>query len=153
MNVTALHQAAFRVQGLGVRTRNADEMNPLTGKIPGLWAAFFAGPLAAQAASQGACGVYHGYESDYRGSFDVLAGVVLAEGAAPAEGMAVVEIPAGSYAVFECCGPMPQAVIAGWGQVWAAFEQPGAPRRSYLADVEQYLGPDHARILIGLEQL
>lgn len=153
MNFTTLHQAAFKVQGLGVRTRNADEMNPLTGKIPGLWAAFFASPLAAQAASQGACGVYHGYESDYRGSFDVLAGVVLAEGAAPAEGMAVVEIPAGSYAVFECRGPMPQAVIAGWGQVWAAFEQPGAPRRSYLADVEQYLGPDHARILIGLEQL
>jgi predicted transcriptional regulator YdeE len=151
MTFTTIQQAAFKVQGQGVRTCNADEMNPLTGRIPGLWASFFAGPLATQALSQGACGVYHGYESDYRGSYELLAGVALAEGQAPAEGMAVVEIPAGPYAVFECRGPIPQAVIAGWGQVWAAFEQPGSPRRSYRADVEQYLAPDHARILIGLE--
>ncbi|MDT9001701.1 GyrI-like domain-containing protein [Paucibacter sp. APW11] len=150
MSFTTIDQPAFKVQGLGVRTRNADEMNPLTGKIPGLWGSFFASPLAAQAASQGAVGVYHGYESDYRGSFDVLAGVALADDAAPSAGMTVVEIPAGRYAVFECRGPMPQAVIAGWGQVWATFEQPDAPRRSYRADVEEYLGPDHARILIGL---
>lgn len=146
-----VEQAALRLQGLSVRTRNADEMSPLGGQIPGLWGRFFASALAPKALSTGAYGIYHRYESDYRGAFDVLAGVALAEGEAPLAGMDLVEIDAARYAVFECRGPMPQAVIAGWGRVWATFEQADAPRRSYRADLEQYLGPDHARLLIGIE--
>jgi hypothetical protein len=35
-------------------------------------------------------------------------------------------------------GPVPQAVIDGWRDVWAFFEREAAPKRSYTYDIEIY---------------
>lgn len=140
---------AFRVRGFATRTRNADEADPQRARLGALWGRFFASDLPA--AGRSIYGVYGSYESDHRGAYGVIAGIAMEPGEAVPADQADVEVPAGTYAVFDCRGPLPQAVIEGWGRVWAAFEAPGAARRAYRVDVEQYLAPDHVRILIGLD--
>ncbi|WP_439653676.1 GyrI-like domain-containing protein [Pseudomonas fluorescens] len=143
--------AATRVSGLQVRTRNADEMLPASAKIGPLWQRFF---------EQGLCqaipgkhpdspvyGVYSGYESDASGFFDVMAGVA---STAAAQGFESLVIEPGRYLVFEARGPMPDAIIATWQQVWAYFEKPGVESRAFVTDFEVYQAEEVARIYIGI---
>lgn len=62
------------VQGLVVRTRNADEAQPSTARIGSLWAEFDQQIAPRLAPGALAYGVYHHYESKADGFFDVLAG-------------------------------------------------------------------------------
>ncbi|MCV2359030.1 GyrI-like domain-containing protein [Paucibacter sp. TC2R-5] len=139
--------ASFQVQGPSCRTSNAAEFNPLTGRIGPLWQEFAASGLGTDLSQ--VFGVYFDYADRHLGEYSVMAGVKRAE--APSAGERSVNIPAGEYLVFDCKGPMPGALIAGWGQVWAHFAQPDAPARAYGHDFERYLGLDHAQICIGLK--
>ena len=138
--------ASFQVQGPTCRTSNAAEFNPLTGRIGALWQGFAASGLATQMSQ--VFGVYFDYADRHLAEYSVMAGVKLAE--AEAATQQSVTVPAGEYLVFDCQGPMPAALIAGWGQVWAYFAQADAPARAYGHDFERYLGLDRAQICIGL---
>ena len=46
MEPKTMHVSRFFVSGLTVRTRNREEFNQETAKIPGLWAQFFSGGIA-----------------------------------------------------------------------------------------------------------
>lgn len=71
-----------------------------------------------------------------------------AEGLPDGEG---VEVSGGTYMVFPAKGPMPEAVILAWQQIWAFFADETAPKRIYDTDFEKYTGEEDAAIYIGIE--
>jgi predicted transcriptional regulator YdeE len=144
---------SFSVTGLATRTKNADEQNPLTAKIRPLWGQFFASGLFLPGpGAPTIVGVYDQYESDWNGAFDVTAGVKAASSTLP--GMQTVEVQAGKYLVFTSKGAMPQAVTAGWMQVWQHFSvRRSDVQRLYATDFEEYVAPDEVAICIGVREL
>lgn len=141
----------FWIAGVGARTQNSDEFNPLTAKLPRLWGQFFTGGMGLLTPNRSqdghVYGLYHGYASKENGLYSVLAGVAV-ESAVP--GMESVQVQAGRYAVFTAKGPMPQTVVQLWGQVWAYFQGPEAPQRRFGTDYEMYVGTDTVAIHIGI---
>ena len=142
----ALPQA---ITGIAVRTTNAAEFNPVTGKIAGLWGQFFSEGLFDKLPNKldgsPIYGVYSGYESDYTGAFDVTAGVAVLT---PTGQLA---LQAGEYLVFSATGPMPQTVLQTWGVVWQYFQSNPSVQRSYGTDFEVYSGADTVAIHIGVK--
>ena len=119
---------AIAVAGITIRTTNAAEFNPATGKIAGLWGRFFSeglfDTLPGKLAESPVYGVYSNYESDYLGAFDVTAGVATTQ----PEGQLALQ--AGTYLVFKGTGPMPQTVLQTWGTVWQYFQSNPDVKRS-----------------------
>jgi len=136
------HGGPRRVAGLSVRTRNADESDGSTARIPGLWGRVMSEDWFGRLERLGARGplvaVYSDYESDGMGVYRLLVGRETPPGTTPGPGVETAEVGAGEYLVFACRGPIPGVVIAGWSRVWAFFSQPGAPRRAFTADFEVY---------------
>ena len=60
-------------QGLSVRTTNQQELNPVTAKLGTLWLSFYQNIFSKLPAGSAAYGIYHNYESDAHGAFDVTA--------------------------------------------------------------------------------
>jgi predicted transcriptional regulator YdeE len=155
MQATLTRVAAFRLQGLTIRTTNAAEQTA-AGRIGPLWQQFYGAQAARQLGYPDDCpgvfGVYSAYESDAHGAFDVTAATRLTT-PLPA-GLQRVDIEAGDYLVFHAKGPMPQAVLTAWQAVWQAF---GAPRadyvRRYQTDFEHYVGPDEVALHIGVSRV
>ena len=137
------------ISGITVRTTNAAEFNPVTGKIAGLWGQFFSeglfDKLPGKLAESPVYGVYSNYESDYMGAFDVTAGV------ATSNAESQLTLQAGEYLVFSATGPMPQTVLQTWGGVWQYFQSNPSVQRSYATDFEAYLGVDKVEIHIGVQ--
>lgn len=138
------------IAGISVRTTNAAEFNPATGKIAGLWSQFFSeglfDKLPGKLADSPVYGVYSGYESDHMGAFDVTAGVATSKPEGP------LVLQAGDYLVFTATGPMPQTVLQTWDVVWQYFQTNPSVQRSYATDFEAYLGPDKVEIHIGVKK-
>lgn len=135
------------IAGISVRTTNAAEFSPVTGKIAGLWGQFFSeglfDSLPGKLPDSPVYGVYSGYESDYMGAFDVTAGVASTQGQ--------LTLQAGDYLVFSATGPMPQTVLQTWGVVWQYFQSNPNAKRSYATDFEVYLSADNVAIHIGVQ--
>jgi predicted transcriptional regulator YdeE len=138
------------IEGISVRTTNAAEFNPVTGKIAGLWGRFFSESLFDKLPNKQPdspiYGVYSGYESDYMGAFDVTAGV------ATTKPQGQLALQAGEYLVFSATGPMPQMVIQTWGIVWQYFQASPSVQRAYATDYEAYMGADSVAIHIGIKK-
>ncbi|HEV2671192.1 MAG TPA: GyrI-like domain-containing protein [Gemmatimonadales bacterium] len=131
-----------RIAGLTTRTTNAAESSRSTATIPSLWGRFMSEEWLQRLAALGGFGptiaVYSAYESDVTGSYQLLLGRQVPSTSLVASPLHLVSSPAGSYLVFQCLGPLPQAVIDGWRDVWGYFErQPAAPR-AYTYDFEIY---------------
>ena len=128
-----------RIAGLAIRTTNAAEFSPATAKIPALWGRFASERWADKLERIGGFGpvtaVYSAYESDVSGSYQLLVGRQVSETATLVEPLQVVSAAPGSYLMFRCVGPLPQAVIDGWRDVWAYFSG-RAPARAYTYDLE-----------------
>ena len=147
---------AFSVAGITARTRNSEEMDPATARIGALWERFFSQSWERQLPGRGddgrIFGVYSGYESNEHGSFDVTAGVTVAEPhlAHAVPGAHRVDIEAGNYLVFTGEGDMPQMVIDTWVRIWHYFAANPQLRRRFGTDFEAYEGPDKVAIHIGV---
>ena len=137
------------IAGITIRTTNAAEFNPATGKIAGLWGRFMSeglfNTLPGKLTTSPVYGVYSNYESDYMGAFDVTAGVATST---PAGSLTLQE---GEYLVFSATGPMPQTVLQTWGVVWQHFQSNPDIKRSYATDFEAYRGTDTVEIHIGVQ--
>ena len=134
----------LRIQGVSVRTCNADEAHPGRARIGALWAEFAAQVVPHLAVGAVTYGVYHRYASDSNGAYDLLVGgdVLTPHATIDAQTGSVIDIQEGPYAVFRAQGAMPNAVIEAWGRVWAHFAEPNCPdQRAYTTDFERY-GPD-----------
>jgi predicted transcriptional regulator YdeE len=133
-----------RIEGLCVRTCNADESDPNHARIGDVWAKFEVQVAPHIAPGAMAYGVYHHYASDVNGAYDLLVGsdAVQQNKFTDAHALQAVNIQAGPYVVFQSCGATPQAVIETWERVWTYFSDPHCRhQRAYTSDFERY-GPD-----------
>lgn len=134
----------FSVSGVSVRTKNRDEGDVQTAKLPGLWQQFYAGTPSTKAT---VFGVYSDYESDVNGFYTVTAGVLSCHSQTE---FSTVSIQPGHYLVFHGAGPMPVAVVQTWTLVWEFFEKNRQYHRSYISDFEAYSGSNQVAVYIGL---
>ncbi len=77
--------------------------------------------------------VYCEYERDYTKPYTVVIGCAVDPLTAVAEGLTIVSVPPGKFAVLKAEGEMPQAVFNAWSEVWATPLD-----RSYEADFDHY---------------
>lgn len=144
---------AKRVAGLALRTDNATEAGA-SGKIPGLWQRYRGEDWFARLEEFGAfgppIGVYSAYESDVHGVYQILAGREIKGSRKLPSSLAVVNVPAGTYLVFESTGPVPGSVVAGWQAVWAYFERSPA-QRAYTCDFEIYPNDHTVEIWVAVK--
>lgn len=138
------HVDSFTVTGLTVRTKNSDEFNPETAKLPTLWQQFYSSnPIP----NTTIFGVYSGYESDANGFYDVTVGTLNNNQGAE---LSVAKINSGNYLVFQGKGAMPQAVIETWKRVWDYFTVDSPYQRCFMTDFEEYKNGDEVAIFIGV---
>lgn len=138
---------SFTVNGIGVRTSNRDEMDPQKAKIPGLWENF--GKELGAARPPEVFGVYTHYESDEQGAYDLLAAV---KEKFPWDQSICLTIPQGTYVKFTRTGPPKEACMGLWQEIWAYFQSPDSPKRTFVCDFEAYAGMDAISIYIGIEE-
>jgi len=139
-----------RIVGLAIRTTNAAEFDPSSAKIPELWERFGTERWAERLEEVGAFGpttaVYSAYESDVTGSYQLLVGRQVRDSFPVTAPLHAVSTSQGPYLAFRCSGPLPQAVVDGWRDVWRYFASANVPARAYTADFEIY--PDAAPVEI-----
>ena len=132
----------MKVIGFEARTSNSLEGDRVTAKIPGLWKRFFEERLEEKIPSRthpgNLFGVYTNYESDHTGMYSLIVSAEVSSLDRVPEGMIGLTIPAGKYLVFTVGGPIPDAVIQTWQNVWNYFSQSSEYRRAYTTDFESY---------------
>ena len=138
----------FTVAGLKIRTTNSAEMNPETAAIGRLWQSVAQTIQLADSMPDGVYGVYHNYESDDQGAYDLLAGT---RPPFPGEPEGTVSVPQGPYIRFTRSGPPMETAMAAWQEAWDFFRQPNAPERTYICDVEAYSGEETLDLYIGIK--
>jgi predicted transcriptional regulator YdeE len=77
--------------------------------------------------------VYCEYEGDWTQPFTVVIGCAVDASAVARDGMKMVAIEAGSYAVFAAQGELPQSIFYAWSEVWQT-----SLNRRYQADYDRY---------------
>lgn len=151
--VTQLTDAISCV-GITTRTTNANEMTPETAKIAPLWQQFQEKFCHQMDDTTQVYGVYHNYESDVNGEFDVtacIADLSDSQTESISAQTTMVSIPAGNYLVFSQQGEIPQAVIDAWMQVWHYFNAKDCSyTRKYDTDFEKYIGMDTVEVYIAI---
>lgn len=135
----------FIVTGLSIRTKNSDEFNPETAKLPGLWQQFLNTDLVN---NPNIYGVYSNYVSDVNDFYTVTVGVDLKNVEDHSNSVVIRE---GNYLTFNGQGPLPAAVVETWQKIWSFFESNSEYERSYVSDFEQYSSPEHVTIYIGVK--
>lgn len=126
------------IHGLSIRTDNATEMDPNTGKLSALWQKFDNTVPVDYKNGERVYGVYYNYESDHLGKFTVLAGF---DGTSIPTTVNIepLTIPKAKYLVFTHQGEMPQIAIDAWTEVWNYFANGAAEyQRLYSTDFEYY---------------
>ncbi|CAA6821013.1 MAG: Unknown protein [uncultured Sulfurovum sp.] len=147
-NIKKVQIESKEIKGLQVRTKNSDEMNQEKGKIAPLWEKFYKEIMPKLSNGAIVYGVYHNYESDVRGAFDVLVGVDKLE---LEEEIREVVLNEGQYLMFPVNGVLPQSIIETWEKVWAYFEDESIDeRRAYETDFEKYISANEAQIYISV---
>ncbi|HZK31074.1 MAG TPA: GyrI-like domain-containing protein [Methanoregula sp.] len=123
------------VMGVQRRTSNADGRS--VKDIPACWQDFFSLNMASKipdrARTPAMFAVYSDYERDWTGEYSYLIGSEVTRADRIPDGLAVVRIPAQTYAVFTAAGHMPDAVLGVWASVWGT-KLP----RAYTFDFELY---------------
>lgn len=135
------------ITGISVRTNNKIEFSS-DARLPILWSDFHKSYFGKKLKPSSPYGVYHKYESDLNGNYNVLAGV---EDPSSSEDLETVTIEFGNYLKFSNQGPMPGAVIDLWGYIWEYFENSPEYERSYSTDFEHYIDEEHVDIYIAVK--
>ena len=142
-NIQKVDIGTKHITGLKIRTCNADERYPDTPKIGALWGKF----INTYAPAFPHYGVYYHYDSDFRGMYDVLAGVEGVCDGCPD----TVQIQEGRYLKFSAKGELHQAVMECWKQIDAYFEDPSIDeRRAYDTDFEVYSSINEVAVYVGV---
>jgi len=151
MKITQFNEK--QVQGISIRTKNTNEMNPSTAKIRKLHQHFDESVSIDYKAGARVYGVYYNYESDANGEFSVLSGADSV--ASSAIELETITLTSGKYMVFEGKGEMPQAIINAWGEIWTYFSDENisnsSHQRAYTTDFEYYLSENEFEIYISVK--
>jgi predicted transcriptional regulator YdeE len=149
---TSANPASFDFIGISARTTNAAEMSG-NGEIPKLWQRLFAENLLnsiPDRADDGIVAVYTDYASDANGEYTYMLGSKVKPGTKAPGGMVAVTLPAGKYLEFVTAkGPGAEVVPAAWMQIYAYFQDPAHPTRSFKADYETYAPPSDPNVIQG----
>lgn len=132
-------RAELLVVGYAVRTDNTDEMDPSRAKLPALWQRAGAPGAFAHVpgrADENLYAVLTDYESDHHGAYTQIVGIAVRTAPRLPEGMVAVRVPGGPALRVEARGPMPQAIVEAWQQVWKHTESGGTPPRAFTTDLE-----------------
>ncbi len=144
-----------QIVGLATRTTNTAESSPSTAKILPLWERFTNEHWSERLEEVGAFGptiaVYSSYESDVSGSYQLLIGRHVRVSRPVSPPLQIVSTDQASYLAFQCSGPLPQAVIDGWGDVWTYFARDNAPARACTADFEIYAEAGGVEIWVAVK--
>ncbi|WP_067185643.1 GyrI-like domain-containing protein [Microtetraspora niveoalba] len=127
------------VVGHAVRTTNAAEADPAGALLPALWARAGAPGAFAHVPArvdENLYAVLTDYESDHNGAYTQVVGVAVHTAARLPEGMVAVRAPGVPAMRLEARGPMPDALLDAWQQVWKHTEAGGIPPRAFTTDVE-----------------
>ncbi len=152
-----MHSNTMHLIGKGVRTSNALEMDAATAQIGGLWQQFYADGITDNITGQSnpgvIFGVYSDYESDVNGMYTLSVALETEAGTPAPEGFNAIEIPPATFLVFSAEGPVPQATIGLWQEIWQYFEQHTETPRAYDYDFELYSAeqPDKVDIYISIK--
>lgn len=142
----------FVVMGLTVRTKNEDEFNPQTAKLPQLWEQFFEIEIPYRKSTSAIYGVYSNYESDYNGFYNVTAGVEVSSFEKQSNEFHIITVKKGNYLMFKNSGSMPEAIIETWSTIWSYFKSHPNIMRRYDTDFEVCTGSDECAIYIGISE-
>lgn len=130
----------FTVRGPATHTNNADEVDPDTARIPGLWQQYLDGggvdSVKGAVDAPVTVAVYTKYESDQDGGYTLVVGAPLLDASQPQLEHKTVDVPDGSYLLFESKGEMPQALVDTWRDIHAYFAGSPPYTRVYAADFE-----------------
>ncbi|MBF8192645.1 GyrI-like domain-containing protein [Nonomuraea sp. K274] len=150
MDVT--DRAELIVVGFAVRTTNADEMDPARARLPALWQRAGAPGAFAHVpgrADENLYAVLTDYESDHHGAYTQIVGIGVRTVPRLPEGMVAVRVPAARTLNLRARGPMPQALVEAWQQVWKHTESGGTPSRAFTTDLEVH-HPDGADLYVAI---
>ena len=124
MEPKIVEKEAFWVMGVGVRG------NPMQLDYGDIWGRQF-GPVAQTLMALSTDGSFYGayFGTGEEGVVDMVAGVAVRPDAQAVEGLAKRELPASTYAVFEC-------TMAEIGQTWGHIEGQWKPASEYEGNPE-----------------
>lgn len=83
-------------------------------------------------------GVCYGNVPNNKKTFDYSIAALYEDGTQVPDGFRVNEIPARTWAVFECIGPMPDAIQQTWHKICAEFFPTAKYKPTYEMDIEAY---------------
>ncbi|CAM3127806.1 Transcription activator, effector binding [Legionella steigerwaltii] len=141
---------AFTVMGLSERTKNSNEFNSETARLPGLWQRFYASKISIKPSSP-IYGVYSAYEADHNGFYTVTAGIATHD-LEITDDFSRVSIKEGDYLIFKNSGPIPKAIIEIWQAIWHYFDTQSTVSRAYETDFEVYMGQEQCAVYIGIKK-
>jgi predicted transcriptional regulator YdeE len=137
--VNIVERPEILVVGYAARTTPAAEADPTRAQLPALWQR--AGAPGAFAHVPGRVdenlyAVLTDYESDHHGAYTQIVGIAVRSAARLPEGMVAVRVPGVPVMKLEARGPMPQALVECWQEVWKHTESGATPTRAFTTDVE-----------------
>lgn len=153
INPQKMHMNSMTIAGITERTKNEDEFNPNTARLPRLWDRFFSENLSREILQGNShplvYGVYSSYESDASGLYTVTAGVEVPHDFLSTQFSTVI-VTKGDYLVFTNRGAMPKAIIEAWQAVWQYFDKNTDQKRTYKTDFEGYISSEECAVYIGI---
>lgn len=129
--------------GLQTRTKNQDEMNPLTAKIWPLVQSYHGQQTAKKIKGRIALGTticaYTAYESDCHGEYTYFIGEEVTEGALAPEGLSIITVPAQTYTKFTTDpAPIQMVELKAWQDIWMMSDADMGGKRAYKTDFVIY---------------
>jgi predicted transcriptional regulator YdeE len=136
----SMHWPTMHVVGIDTRTTNEAERDSATASIGQLWQRFYQEGVCDQIPDRvdqsTVLAVYTDYESDHTGAYTLVLGCEVSSLTNVPAGFRAITIPPADYAIFPVNGPMPDALIARWVEIWSHFDEPDNGKRSYTSDIE-----------------
>jgi predicted transcriptional regulator YdeE len=124
----------FKIIGIAVRTTNKD--NQSANDIGKLWGQFYADKLMEKIPSKlndDVYSIYTDYKSDFTDEYTTIIGLRVSSLEIVPKGFVGRKFPSGTFKKFIAKGPMPQAVIDTWMEIWKRDKE---LKRKYSYDFE-----------------
>lgn len=121
------------IVGIELRTDNSEIG---VKKISAHWQRFYADQILQHIPNrknENIIALYTDYERDHTKPYSLILGAEAIDTNTAPEGMVLKKIPAQKYAIFTAKGPLPQALIQKWQEIWDTNIQ-----RKFSADFELY---------------
>jgi predicted transcriptional regulator YdeE len=121
------------IVGIELRTDNSEDGIK---KIGAHWKRFYADQILQHIPNRkndDIVALYTDYEGDHTKPYSFILGAEVTDAKTPPDGMVLKKVPAQKYAVFIAKGPLPQALVQKWQEIWDTNIQ-----KRFSADFELY---------------